>query len=658
MDFKGLKGLTGILILVLALGIGISFFQESPVGAADVDDYKLSERTLQEFPPLQNKQIISHEVSDGFSVIWYPVANDIVHKEYLITVQNLLDSDRDFNFTVFFSNSTIDVAEIENIITEEYRNVTSFTTTMTVSCNSYNSTDENGTSREVRNCTAAESVAEVNAPKWSPVKELFSKTENNKKSAEYGLVNIDKFGSAKRDQTYNGTKIFRLSFGTPFKGLSGSIGLVGIEHNGNVYHPWWNSSLTYRAKITITNNLNKNLTNQQIRIIVNTSHLINAGKMQPNCWDGKFVNSTETGLLNYWRQDGTCNSNVTLYHVNVTFIRDNANTEIFFYYGNTTSVSDSSSMNNTFELGDNFSSANLDSRIWTVHEGGVSFSNETLVLNSVQYDKVKSVGTWGANHTLAYRMRSPTDRRIETGLSTNTATGTGTLVTCTVPAQFTMTYRYVAGGDEYHENCGSSDNQTSSSTVKWTNEWNITKLEVIENVHSRWERSLGNSTTNVININYATVPNQFPDTTSSMRIWMSCRDWGCDANFDWIYLAKYYNDTQVTYSIGQEETEGNANETAGDAAIVQGIINALGSSAPIYTDQQIYTRNSAGTHKTGTFDKVASSGSKRWTFNYVTANESYQNLGNITPSFYTQEMSNMLAADITTLVENFISNTS
>ena len=105
-----------------------------------------------------------------------------------------------------------------------------------------------------------------------------------------------------------------------------------------------------------------------------------------------------------------------------------------------------------------------------------------------------------------------------------------------------------------------------------------------------------------------------------------------------------------------EESTGNANETEGRDAIVQGIINALGSSVPVYTDQQIYARNSAGTQNIGTFDKAASSGNKRWAFNYVTAGESNQSIGNVTPSFYTLEMSNLQSINITTLVEDFIIN--
>lgn len=63
-----------------------------------------------------------------------------------------------------------------------------------------------------------------------------------------------------------------------------------------------------------------------------------------------------------------------------------------------------------------------------------------------------------------------------------------------------------------------------------------------------------------------------------------------------------------------------------------------------------------GDQKIGTFDKFASNGTVRWAFNYVTAGESYQNIGNVTPSFYTLEMQDMTSGGIETAVENFINN--
>jgi hypothetical protein len=117
-------------------------------------------------------------------------------------------------------------------------------------------------------------------------------------------------------------------------------------------------------------------------------------------------------------------------------------------------------------------------------------------------------------------------------------------------------------------------------------------------------------------------------------------------------------DNPLKLNFGEEQTENNANETAGDTAIVDGITSSvLGSSVPIYTDQQIYIRNQTGYQDQGMFDKVASSGNQRWAFNYVNGDADFENLGNITPSLYTLEIRNLPAANITALVKAFINST-
>ena len=110
-------------------------------------------------------------------------------------------------------------------------------------------------------------------------------------------------------------------------------------------------------------------------------------------------------------------------------------------------------------------------------------------------------------------------------------------------------------------------------------------------------------------------------------------------------------------TFGSEESL-TANETEGDNAIVQGIVNsAIGPSAIIYTEQQIYVYNLTGNQTTGKFDKLASYDKQRWAFNYVTAGESPTSMKNLTPSLYILEMANLSTSEITEKVEIFIDTT-
>lgn len=99
-----------------------------------------------------------------------------------------------------------------------------------------------------------------------------------------------------------------------------------------------------------------------------------------------------------------------------------------------------------------------------------------------------------------------------------------------------------------------------------------------------------------------------------------------------------------------------ATESEGDAAIVQGILNAI-PTATIHDSQQVYTRNVSGTQQLGRFDKLAVYGSQRWAFNYITIGESFMNMNNLSTTFFVLEMTDLTTSQITTFVENFINGT-
>lgn len=102
-----------------------------------------------------------------------------------------------------------------------------------------------------------------------------------------------------------------------------------------------------------------------------------------------------------------------------------------------------------------------------------------------------------------------------------------------------------------------------------------------------------------------------------------------------------------------------ANESQGDNAIVEGIQNALGTDAPIYSDQQICIRYLNGSQLPGQFDEVVISGNQTWAFNYVTAGETPTTMNNLNLSttVYIWEKDNLPATNITNQVESLIDAT-
>ena len=100
-----------------------------------------------------------------------------------------------------------------------------------------------------------------------------------------------------------------------------------------------------------------------------------------------------------------------------------------------------------------------------------------------------------------------------------------------------------------------------------------------------------------------------------------------------------------------------ANETQGDAAIEQGILNILGNGTTIYNETQVYTRNKTNAQQLGRFDKFTMNGSKRWAINYITPGENFTRMYNLSDTVFVLEMQDLYESEITSEVEAFISGT-
>ena len=96
----------------------------------------------------------------------------------------------------------------------------------------------------------------------------------------------------------------------------------------------WNFS----RDITITNNLNQDLSDYQIKITLNTAELINKGRMRSDCGDIRFTDSNGN-LLNYWVRPDTCNSQNTEIWVKVPSIPALGTVKITMWYGNPSATS-------------------------------------------------------------------------------------------------------------------------------------------------------------------------------------------------------------------------------------------------------------------------------------------------------------------------------
>jgi hypothetical protein len=112
----------------------------------------------------------------------------------------------------------------------------------------------------------------------------------------------------------------------------------------------------------------------------------------------------------------------------------------------------------------------------------------------------------------------------------------------------------------------------------------------------------------------------------------------------------------LTLRVTEVAAAASATEAEGDIAIEAGINSSI-SSATKYGEQQVYVRNLSNNQTLSAFDWVASSGSQRWLFNYITAGESYSYAPNLTTAVYVLEITEKTSVEITDEVSSLINAT-
>jgi hypothetical protein len=146
------------------------------------------------------------------------------------------------------------------------------------------------------------------------------------------------------------------------------------------------STWTYRKAVTVTNGNAGALTAFQIKLSIDTSTPINAGKMRSDCGDLRFATSDGTSIP-YWIESSNCNSTAASVWVKVPTLAAGSNT-IYMYYGNANAVTAASSGSSIFEYFDDFSTDT--SANYTVLNGATkaySAANKCLMQTNVATDQ-------------------------------------------------------------------------------------------------------------------------------------------------------------------------------------------------------------------------------------------------------------------------------
>jgi len=238
-----------------------------------------------------------------FNVTWTPIKEDIVNKEYLITVQNLKDEMWTVDVKSFFEDTNFDTSQVHDV--------------QLIDCES------NKFESKVLKKNKLEKEVSHGKITFPSVKTLGKK--NNK-----------------------GTKTFILKFKTP---PNGSHGKVGLKINGKEYHPYWNSTWSNRKKITLTGNTSGSQTDYQI--LLNVTY---EPEMNLDFSDVRFCNDTDQ--LSTWLESKV-NESYALIWVKFPHTPADGETEDYWmYYGNS-EASACWNGNATFEFFDDFEDGNI-----------------------------------------------------------------------------------------------------------------------------------------------------------------------------------------------------------------------------------------------------------------------------------------------------------
>ena len=156
-----------------------------------------------------------------------------------------------------------------------------------------------------------------------------------------------------QNDTSNSPKSFNVSANVTIK----------VETEKDVYGPnqyvklsessnWWNKTFRFRRGINITNPNSYDLENYQVNFSIDTSSLIDEGKMNEDCSDIRFTylnRSTNTEIEIPYYIDGECDvSGETKIWVKVPFIQGGGYERIYLYYGNLTPVESESDIEEVF----------------------------------------------------------------------------------------------------------------------------------------------------------------------------------------------------------------------------------------------------------------------------------------------------------------------
>jgi len=292
--------------------------------------------------------LISTASANDFNVTWIPVKEDIVNKEYIITIQNLDTDMRTVDIKSFFEDTNFDTSQVHDVQLMEYES--------------------------------------------KKFESKVLKKSKIQKEVSHGKITFPSVKSIGKKNN-KGTKTFILKFKTP---PDGSYGKVGLKINGKEYHPYWNSTWSNRKKITLTGTSSGSQTDYQL--LLNVTY---EPEMNLDFSDVRFCNDTDQ--LPAWLES-KINESYALIWVKFPHTPADGETEDYWmYYGNS-GASAYWDGEATFEFFDDFSNLTGFASRWSGSYQSISGGEITLA----DGDRIDSVSSYGIGYVCRSRLAPST----------------------------------------------------------------------------------------------------------------------------------------------------------------------------------------------------------------------------------------------------------
>jgi len=149
---------------------------------------------------------------------------------------------------------------------------------------------------------------------------------------------------------------------------------------------WWNTDWQYKREITIQENSGNNLTDYQVKIVLNSSNF-DFSKANSDGSDIRFVDSDDTTPLSYWIEKWDSVNQEAIVWVKVPSIPANSTKTIYMYYGNPSATSESNG-ENVFIWYDDASTNKLS---YYTNEGGFYYDSTSKTYYHKSEDEWKAM---------------------------------------------------------------------------------------------------------------------------------------------------------------------------------------------------------------------------------------------------------------------------